>query len=272
MYKLVAIDLDGTLLNSKKEISNEDNQTINRAIEKGIKIVVCSGRIYTGARIYAKQLGIKGPMIACNGAIIKDLDTNEVLFSDSLRAEDCKSVIEICHDEDVYFHIYAGETMYTEKLGFSSEFYWKKNLVLPEKERVDIRLVANLKDEIKNLPVSASKIVVISNDSDKLTLVRQKVEKINFIDVMSSSFENFEVVNHGVNKGKALELLSNKLGIERDEIIAIGDNENDHSMLQFAGLGVAMQNATDFAKGIADFITSSNDDNGVSKVLEKYVL
>lgn len=272
MYKLVAIDLDGTLLNSNKQISNEDKEAINQAVNRGIKVIICSGRIYAGARIFARYLGINGAVIACNGAVIKDLEKGEVLYNDFLRMEDCIRALEICNEDDMYFHIYADDTMYTEKLEFSSEFYWKRNLELPKEDRIEIKLINNLKDEMKNFHMNTSKIVVVSDNLEKLSKVRRKVEESYSISVMSSNFDNFEIVNRGVSKGNALKFLSGKLGIKKDEIIAIGDNENDYSMLDFAGLGVAMGNAEEYIKGIADYITSSNNENGVSEVFKKFIL
>ena len=272
MYRLVAIDLDGTLLNSNKQISDEDKQSINSAINKGLKVLVCSGRIYAGARIFARYVGIRGPLIACNGALIRNMETEEVLFSNFLNFEECKRVIDICHRENIYFHIYAGDTMYTEKLEFSSKSYWDKNLTLPEEDRVDIRVVDNIIRDISHEASNIAKLVAISDNLEKLSLIRQRIEKSNSISVVSSNFDNFEVVNKGVSKGYALKFLADKLGIVKDEIIAIGDNENDYSMLEYAGLGVAMGNAEDGIKGIANYVTASNNESGVSRVLKKFML
>jgi Cof subfamily protein (haloacid dehalogenase superfamily) len=272
MYKLVAIDLDGTLLNFNKQISDIDKETINYALNSGVKILVCSGRIFAGARIFARYLGINGPLIACNGAIIKEVETDEVLYSDFLEFEACKEVIDFCKEEDLYFHIYAGDTMYTERLEFSSKFYWDKNLTLSKSKQVDIRLVEDITKAIRNKSSNIAKIVAVSKDLEKLSSVRSRVANIKSLSVVSSNSDNFEVVNGGVSKGNALKFVAEKLGICKSEIIAIGDNENDCSMLDFAGLAVAMGNAEDYIKEMADYITLSNNDNGVSEVLKKFVL
>lgn len=272
MYKLVAIDLDGTLLNSHKHISERNKNALTLSIEKGIKIVICSGRIFAGARIFAREISVKEPVIACNGAVIKNMATDEVLFSDTLSIEDTCKIIEICRSRGIYFHIYVDDSMYTETLGFSSLFYSKMNQELPEKDRVDIRLVEDTAEVLVDKGLKASKIVVVSENLKQLADVRKMIEQLETVDVMSSNYDNFEVVNHGVNKGQALKFLSSRLGIAEEEIIAIGDNENDLTMLEFAGLGVAMGNAEAMVKEIADEITSRNDEDGVAKILEKYVL
>lgn len=272
MYRLVAVDLDGTLLNSEKRISEEDKRVIKQAIDKGVKVVVCSGRIYAGARIFARQLGIGEPLIACNGAIIRDMATEELLYSDSMENEDCYRAMDICRKEGIYFHIYVGDTMYTERLDFSSLFYWQKNQTLPEKDRVDIRLVESTSEVLRNSRVAASKIVAVSDDPELLGQTREKVEKIETVEVMSSASNNFEIMNRGVSKGNALRFLSERLGIGKEEIVAIGDNENDYSMIQFAGLGIAMQNAEASVKEIADYITLSNNESGVAEAIRRFIL
>lgn len=107
MYKMLAIDLDGTLLNSNKEISEENQKYIKLAMEKGIKVIICSGRIYSGAKIFAQQLSLQEPMVVCNGAVIKDVKTDKVYYSNLLSKEDCFKVIDILHKYNIYFHTYV---------------------------------------------------------------------------------------------------------------------------------------------------------------------
>jgi Cof subfamily protein (haloacid dehalogenase superfamily) len=272
MYKLIAIDLDGTLLNSKKRISETNIKYIKEVIEKEVKVVVCSGRIYAGAKIFARQISVNDTLIACNGAIIKDIGTDEVLYYNSMNIPDCIRVIDICHELDIYFHVYIGDTMYTERLEFSSLFYWKRNQELPQDEQVDIRLVQNMYEVIEKNAGKVLKIVVISNDPNILADARKKVCCIDSVEVMSSDSNNFEVMNQGVNKGNALKFIAGKLGIKREEIIAIGDNENDYTMIEYAGLGVAMGNAEEKIKGIAKYVTCTNDQDGVAHCIKRFVL
>lgn len=272
MYRLVAVDLDGTLLNSHSWVSEGNREAIAYAIKKGVKVVICSGRIFTGARVFARQISAEGPIITCNGAVIKDIKTEEVLYDEPLSSEDCCRVIDICHRENIYFHAYIEDTMYTEVLEYGASFYWKLNDELPEQDRIDIRLVKDVADVIKSGFKPASKFVIVSEEPEHLLKVRKQVCEIESVEVMSSNINNFEVVKRGVNKGNALKILSEKLNIPREEIIAVGDNENDCSMIRFAGLGVAMGNAEKSIKDVADYITLNNDEDGVSEVLKKFVL
>ncbi|MDF2987614.1 MAG: HAD-superfamily hydrolase, subfamily [Eubacterium sp.] len=272
MYKLVAIDLDGTLLDTNKEITQRNKKVISMAIEKGIKIVICSGRVYTGARLYAKEIGSKDPIIACNGAIITEKIDGRVIHSEYLDTEVCLRINEICQRHGVYYHVYAGDTMLTEKLGFTSKKYFERNSFLPPEDRVDIEVVENMDTRLKNIPGTVLKFVIVTDDSGLLRRVRKDMEQLAGVDVMSSNYDNFEVMKKGVSKGAALERLSSILGIPASQMIAIGDNENDISMFEYVGLGIAMENGEAVAKAAAKYVTAANDRDGVAYAIEKFIL
>ncbi len=272
MYKLVAIDLDGTLLDSNKEISKRNEKAIAQAIASGIKVIICSGRVYSGARLYAKQVGSKAPVIACNGAIITENIDGKVVYSNYLHTEDCMRIIDIFHKHQLYFHVYAGDTMLTEKLGFTSLKYFEKNKSLPPEDRVEIEVIEDMAKKLKSIPGQVLKFVAVSDNKELLKIARNEIEQISSVDVMSSNYDNFEVLNKGVNKGAALKKISEYLNISPLEMIAIGDNENDISMFKFAGLSIAMENGEDCAKEIAQYVTASNNEDGVAKAIEKFIL
>lgn len=272
MYRLVAIDLDGTLLDMNKNISQRNKRAIALAIEKGVKIVICSGRVYKGARLYAKQVDSKDPVIACNGAIISENIDGKVIYSNNIETDDCLKVIDICHKYEVYYHIYAGDVMLTEELGFTSLNYFVKNQELPHEDRVVIEVVENMADKIKSIQGQVLKCVVVTDDTQLLKRIRSEIEQIPSIEVISSYFDNIEVMNKGVSKGAALKRLSELLDIPPEEMLAIGDNENDISMLKYAGLGVVMDNGEDCAKEAAQYVTASNSQDGVAEAIEKFVL
>lgn len=272
MYKLVAIDLDGTLLDMNKEVSERNKKALALAREKGVKIVVCSGRVYIGARLYAKQIGSVDPIIACNGAIITDRLDGKIIYSDNLDTEVCIKINEICQKHGVYYHVYAGDTMLTERLGFTSERYFERNKFLPPEDRVDIEVVENMETKLRAIPGKVLKFVIVTDDPEQLRRVRKDMEQLEEVDVMSSNYDNFEVMNKGVSKGAALERLSSVLDIPASQMMAIGDNENDISMFEYAGLSVAMANGESIAKAAAKYITEANDDDGVAHAIEKFIL
>ncbi len=272
MYKLVAIDLDGTLLNMNKEISERNKKAIFKAIEKGVKIVVCSGRVYTGARLYAKEIGSRDPVIACNGAVITDKIDGKIIYSDYMDVEVSLKINSICQKHGVYYHVYAGDTMLTEKLGFTSQKYYERNKSLPSEDRVDIEVVQNMEAKLRSIPDTVLKFVIVNDDLQLLRKVRADMEQLQEIDVMSSNFDNFEVMNKGVSKGSALAKLTDLYGIPAQQMIAIGDNENDISMFEYAGMSIAMGNSEEIAKAAANYITASNEDDGVAQAIEKFIL
>lgn len=272
MYKIVAIDLDGTLLNSQKRISDVNKAAIKKAINSGVHVVVCSGRIYAGARIFGREIGTKLPLITCNGARIKDMETNEVIYSKPLDVHLCKRIVDICHNLNIYYHVYVGDTMVTEKLEYSSLFYWERNKELPEENKVDIEIVTDMKAYLDMHANDISKAVIISRNPDELTAAREKLESLNGTCIVSSNFDNFEIMAEGVSKGNALKFMAQRYGVKQEEVMAIGDNENDLAMLEYAGLAVAMKNGEDYVKKIADVVTLSNDEDGVAHAINKYVL
>lgn len=272
MYKLVAIDLDGTLLNMNKEISDRNKQTLKRAMETGVRVVICSGRVFTGARLYAKETDSNDPLIACNGAIITESHAGGIIYSVYMDNEICLRINSICQKHGVYYHVYAGDTMLTERLGFTSEKYFERNKLLPPEDRVDIEVVKSMEEKLKSIPGKVLKFVIVTDDAELLKRVRNDMEQLQEVDVMSSNFDNFEVMRKGVSKGAALARLTDIYGIPASQMIAIGDNENDISMFQYAGLSIAMENGEAIAKAAANCITASNDADGVAQAIEKFIL
>ena len=272
MYKLVAIDLDGTLLNNSKEISERNIRAIQEACRKGVKIVICSGRVFSGARVYAKQIGVTGPVIACNGAVITKDIGGELMYASYMNRSDCLKIIDICKKYNTYYHVYAGNVMLTEKLEGPSLRYYERNKTLLPEDRIKIEVVADMKEKLRDTDEIVLKFIIITQDLDIMKKARAESETLSNVTIMSSNYDNFEIMNKGVNKGDSLRQLAEMLDISPDEVMAIGDNENDLTMLSYAGLGVVMDNAESSIKEAADYITLSNEDDGVAMAIEKFVL
>ena len=271
-YEMIAIDLDGTLLNSNKEISKGNLIALEEAVAKGVKIILCSGRIFSAVKVFARQIGIDHPMIACNGAIIRDIKIGKDVYINPLTSEDAARVIEICHGHDIYFHAYVGDTMYVEELNYVSLAYWEGNQKLSPEDRIDIKVMKDFGRKLNEIGEPVTKIVVMDEDRERLFKIRKVMSAVPTVTLSSSCDENFEVMNKGVGKGKALDILSGYLGIPRQKTMAMGDNENDLTMLEFAEFGVAMANAIEEVKSAADYITLSNDEDGVGDAIRKFVL
>ncbi|WAM33419.1 Cof-type HAD-IIB family hydrolase [Caldicellulosiruptor morganii] len=273
MYRLLAIDLDMTLLDGNKKISQRNKTAITLAKQRGVHIVLCSGRILKGVLHFAKVLGLSDEIvIACNGAIVRDQKSSRDIYYIGLDNDSSIKIAEICRENNIYYHYYCKDTMIAKKLDYSSRFYYEKNKELPEDERIEIVVDSSL-DRIKDCGNLITKFVIIDNDTEKVDYVRRQIEeKVESIETTKSDINILEVMKKGVNKRNALEFVCSYLNIDKKEVVAIGDNENDLQMIEFAGLGIAMENAIGELKKIADYITDSYENDGVAKAIEKFIL
>jgi Cof subfamily protein (haloacid dehalogenase superfamily) len=271
-YKLICIDMDGTLLNDKKIISEENIKAIRLAYKKGVRIAVCTGRIFTSADFFSELLGVKSPVIASNGAFIMEKDRGDVVYKATLGVEKCKKLLAMFRKHDIYPHYYTGDTVFTEKLVYSSSFYAEVNKTLPKNKQVKIVLVKDWDEVFRTYEKEIFKGIGVDEDLEKIKEAKTYLRDMEEFEVVSSRFDNFEAMNKGVSKGNAVKILADFYGITREQIICIGDSENDLSMIKFAGLGVAMGNADEDVKAAAQYITDSNNCDGVARVIEKFVL
>jgi Cof subfamily protein (haloacid dehalogenase superfamily) len=271
-YKLIAIDMDGTLLNSQHEISERNKVAIKSASEKGVKIVITTGRIFTSAKYYAKLLGITTPIIACNGAFISEYNKNNVLYDNPMRLDDCIEILNAAEEHGMYCHLYDNQNFYVRELKYSSQKYYEWNNRQKPEDRINIHIDKNLTQLLKDKKPEIYKMVIIDEDKSKLSNFKEIIQNNNNIEIVSSWHNNVEVMNKEVSKGNALYNLCKILDIRSEEVIAIGDNYNDASMFKYSGVSVAMGNAEIEIKEIADLVTDTNDNDGVGKAIENLVL
>ncbi len=269
---MMCIDMDGTLLNSKHVINEENIEAIKKATEKGVLIAVCTGRLFTSAAYFADLIGVKTPVIASNGAYIRDKNTDKVIYKSLLGNDNCNKIMNILRKYNIYPHFNSYDSIFTEKIVYSSEFYSRMNETLPRYRRIKIKLVENWENVFKEYEGEILKCIAIDQDIDKLKLAKMEMLKEEDLEVVSSWENNFEVMQKGVSKGKAVNILAKHYSINREDIICIGDSENDLSMIKFAGLGIAMGNASDYIKKNSDYVTVTNDESGVAKAIYKFVL
>lgn len=270
MYKLVVSDMDGTLLNSQKKISQYNQKIIKQAIQQGTIFVLATGRIYGSARVYAKQLELNTPIMACNGGIIRNSIDGEILFDEPIDKTACKRVFDFLKETGSYFHFYGADVFYTEQIENESFEYAAWNKSLPKEDRVTIKEISNAHDVLDKDKIY--KILVHCRKDMRRSFYYNELSKISNITLTSSWHDNFEVCGKNVAKGNAVKRFAEEMNIRPEEVICIGDNQNDMSMIDYAGVGVAMGNAEDIVKQAADIIAPTNDEDGVGKVLEEYVL
>jgi len=258
-YKMVVLDLDDTLLNKEHRISHQTIDTLELLKSRGVEIVVATGRMYCSALPYIKQLGLIGSMITYNGAYIKDVEKNEVIFHQPIELNIAKEILLEAEAADLYTNIYIDDKLYVKELGPESDLYEKIS-------RVDAIPVGKLSEFISEVP---TKLLIVEEDLDKNQHYRNlfKEKYRDSVEVTESKAFFIEFMAKDVSKGKAIKIVADNLNVNLKEIIAIGDSWNDIEMIKTAGLGIAMGNAPDGVKKHADMIADTHDNEGVSNIL-----
>jgi Cof subfamily protein (haloacid dehalogenase superfamily) len=268
LYKLVAIDIDGTLMNDRKEITKEVNDAIQAAKARGVKVVICTGRPIVGVQSIIKELNLNDEddyVITFNGALVQNTYNSDVESQITLTYENLKELYEL-----------------SQKIDSPIQFFDTENLYTPNKE---ISRYTIHEAHINQIPIHYRPIdevpkdmlipkVMFIDEPERLNQIIAKIpesfwEKYTF--VKSTPFF-LEILDPSVSKGNAVRLLAEKLSIKQEEVICIGDGENDLSMIEYAGCGVAMANAESVVKEAAQFHTLSNNEHGVAYAIEKLIL
>ena len=290
MYKLIAIDLDGTLLNSNGIVSNETKETLRQIINKNIKIVLTSGRMIDSIRKIAEEIGGQEYLIAGNGSIVYDIENHQILYKNFLSKEKVLDVIKICEQNSIYYNIYTENEVLTPELKYNVLYYHKENANREEKDRTKITLIDNMYEYVQNLE-SENFLKITICDEDKMIFnsiikMLKQIKGIDVLDVEHMSRRNItqgtetieisysytEVSAQNVDKWEAIQYILEKEGIGSKEVIAIGDNINDKKMIENAGLGIAMKGSTPTIIDIADRVTEeSNNSDGVAKILNNLI-
>lgn len=273
-YKLVCIDMDGTLLNSKHKITEVTKEVLKKAHDLGVHIVISTGRVYVNAESYSNLIGVTSPVIASNGAFVKEKDRNEAIFKGYLSEELSLKLINIFYKYKVSPSFSTPEKIYTSNIFMTVFMFLLKlrGLIKEDYNAEFIKSQNQWEEVLKKEKGNLIKCEVNSISEDKLKKVRKELENIDEIEIASSSKHNIEITCKGVSKGTAVKRLAEFYNIKEEEIIAIGDSENDLSMIEYAGLGIAMGNAIEKVKEKANFITDSNDNEGVAKAIKKFIL
>lgn len=272
-YKIIAVDMDGTLLNDDKHISDYNIEMIHKAVDCGVKFVIASGRIPSGLKFYEATVSKKQPMICCNGAIILDENKNDI-YLNSIEKNSALQVIDVLREKkDTYYHFYSEGIVHGEQFGFGIEGVYEFNRKSDRDLRMEIRLVSDAKEYIKNISKEINKIVVQDKDLQYLDELRKKLDNIQGVETTKSNIDNIEICAKNVNKGNGLEILANHYGISLEQCIAVGNDENDISMIKCAGLGVAVKNSRDYIKEFANYVTERDNNNGaIGEVIKRFIL
>lgn len=262
MYKAIFSDIDGTLVDNKKIVSEETKKAIKKAKENGIEFIICSGRYYVSAKRFFQECNSSRYMICTNGAEIYDCETNQVLYSSNMEKDVCLKLYNIAVENNfvIKFDCKYGRFVYNSKDLLDPEMELTEEITkfIHENNITQISFGSQNKEKLQNIKNEITEIGNIKISNEFIWTVNQN-------EYFTVSYNN-----KNVSKANAMFGLCKFLKIDVNDVIAIGDGVNDIEMIKTAGFGVAMENAHDErVKKAADFITISNEESGVAKVIEK---
>ena len=265
--ELIAIDLDGTLLNSQHQLSDRNAETVRKAIERGVKVVLVTGKTHHSAKFLIEKLGLTTPGIY-NQGLITALPDGKVTHQATLDPEVARYVITYAEDRGFDLAAYSGNKILVKRVTRWFEDLNKKyHEPMPEG-------IGPLQNILADIPIN--KLMVLKEgDPQKVKALRWQfeIQLANKARMLQPSFNDMmEILPPNTGKGTALKQLLKDLGIKPEKVMAIGDGENDIDMFQLVGLGVAMGNAWDIVKSAANVVVGTNDEDGVAQAIEKFVL
>jgi hypothetical protein len=260
--KLIALDLDDTLLDDRQQVTERTQEALRRAMGAGVAVTIATGRMFQSALPFARQLELKLPLIAYNGALIRDRISGETIFHQPIEIGLAQELADLFRQRGWYLQKYVDDRLYVAELDENARFYadYAKVEAIP------------LGTEFYRMTTAPTKMLTMG-EPDELAAIAAEVAA-NYaggLYLAPSKHRYLEIVDARVNKGRALGLLAGMLDIDASAVLAIGDSMNDVDMLEFAGIGVAMGNANAKVKSVADFVTSSNAEDGVAAAVEKFI-
>lgn len=265
-YKLIALDMDGTLLNEKKEISFRNKQAIKEARENGKSVIIATGRPRIGIQNVLEELEIDSHedyVVSFNGALVQNVKTGDVIFQSVLENEDYRYLYELSKEYGVHIHALTKDYVTTPVLNPYTKI------------EADLNKIETVKCDVDKFPLSETIVKVMFVDE------KEKLDEIEGLlsdavrskySIVRSSPIFLEFLHPTVNKGVGVDAIAKVKDIHAHEVICVGDAGNDIAMIEYAGLGVAMGNAFEAVKRIANHITDTNEEDGVAKVIEQFML
>ena len=289
MYKLVAIDLDGTMLNSYGEVTQKTKEVIKEVQKKGVEVIIASGRPIDSIKTISKEIECNHYFISGNGAILYDIKNNQILYENILKKSKVLDIIKVCEENSIFYNIYTEKEILAKSLKFNVLYYNKENLNKDEANKTHIHIIEDIYDYIAEREEKIIKISICDNNQTIFNSILKKIKEISDIEVLEVSHMSRKIIRQGteeipieyfyteisaknVDKWEAIQELARKLDIKKEEIIAIGDNINDKKMIENAGMGVVMGGSTQEVVKVANFVTDNNDNDGVANALKKLIL
>lgn len=259
-YKLIALDIDGTLLNSQGQITPRTLEMLRNAHQKGVHVVLSSGRPLHALLPFYEQLGFHEPCICSGGAIVYD-EGSKLLAKFFMDTQMARQVLSFCFEQEVYAHSYRGDTFLYQNPSPYAEFYAQTS-----------GLTGVLSPNLLSFDNLETQKIIVMEEPDRLAAFQQKLAlAFPHLNIARSRAYLLEVTHPDAEKSRALDLICRYLKVDQAQTIAAGDNQNDAGMISWAGLGVAMGNALEEVKQIADAVTADNDHDGVADIVRQYI-
>lgn len=285
MYKLIAIDLDGTMLNSKGDISEENKEAIKKAQENGIEVIIASGRSKDSVMNFANEINSNKYLIAGNGALAYDIQKNKDIYDKSIKKKDVLKILRICEENSIFYSLHTKASILTKSLNYSPLIYHSENLRKTEDKKTSINVIPDLYKYVKsNNREKYLKITIQDADRSIFNNIIKKLKEVRNVDVIDvehstkkmlriddketeMQYYYTEITRKNINKWSAIEAVAKRMGIKKKEIVAIGDNINDKEMIENAGIGMVMGNSALAAMGIGNVTKSDHNSSGVAEAI-----
>ena len=270
--RMIGVDLDGTLLNSEKQLTAYTREVLKKAIEQEVAVVVATGRPFSGVPDELKHFPGMRYALTANGARILDMQKQKVVYENLLSVESSEKVIDILRKHHAIHEFFVDGVGYMNEDGLKNVYAYFEDPHMAEYLQSTRITVKDVKEKLQAMKCEVDKLQgIFRNQKDKQEAL-EELNTLSGIVVTAAMDNNLEINKEGTNKGLGLLQLGKSLGISREEIMACGDGGNDVEMLKEVGFAIAMANAYDTVKTAADFVTVSNDEDGVAKAIERFVL
>ena len=268
--RLIAMDMDGTLLNPKQVISPGNAEALRLASQAGIKLAICSGRAASDIAMFALENGMDDcALLGTNGTHCW-LSPNREVFADHVFSQKAlDEMIRILNEEDILTAYFAqNKVLVLNDPHNVSDTWWTSHRTGPYALKVLYGM-----ESVPEISVGGvNKLVATTEDAEKLARARKRLEMVEGLEITSSWINNLEIMPAGYDKGTAVSELASQLGLKREQVMTFGDYDNDLPMIEWAGMGVAMGNACEKVKNVADFVTRTNAEDGVAWAIRKIAL
>ena len=266
-YKMICSDLDDTMIGRKQQYGPKEKESIHKYVDAGGKFVIVTGRMTAGILPVCRELDLHGEVLSYPGAITTDIDTEETLDKTTIPCDLATEIGEYIEKRGYCYQTYEGDYVYTQKATDLTMQYVKVSHARYKETGI------KLSEYIRNNSISPPKIVLLGDPVDA-PAIRDDMISAFGKDLLINISKPFiiEIIPHGISKGVAVARLAKKYGIKQEEVICVGDSDNDLAMLEYGGLSVCVQNGSPQAKSISDVLAPDCDDDPITWLIENYAL